>query len=1137
MSHINWVNSLILGGILTCASGISSATPATHSLELDQTKQDGNSTPLFTLKPINPEATSPASLSIINAKAGEIYSARIEAPENMTGQAHFKLLEGPEYLLLVDDGLFQWAPDFTDAGRHKLRIEISTATSQIIAEAILLVASNNRAPQFTSSAIRKTGELESYSYRFSAVDADGDVLTYTLIKAPEGMSLKGQTLSWTPNTTQAGQHLFTVMASDGHVTSEQSTLLTVSNTNRKPQWITTSLNGGSESNLIEQLLRADDADNDALYFSIIQGVTGMHIDDRGLFSWTPDFQSAGVHNVEIQVSDGHDSIRQQFTLHIADTAIPQAKTNNLALLKSLVGMQIKAVQISLSNEDTARLKTIDSNDKSINIALLKTLVGMQLKASEIAKPVDQDTLLATIETNDKTSNLALLKALASIQLQATERSLSPADQEKLSTIDSNDDASNLALLKMLVSLQFKASDSAQPTSSEDLLAVIDSNDYANNLALLKTLAIMQLNADEQASAAAFAAANINHPPVWSTTTLAPATESLAYTQLLMVADEDGDAISFRLKKGPKGLTLSETGMLTWLPDFDAAGEYTLLIRAEDDEDRTDISLTLTVANTNRKPGFNNTPALIATENTAYTYETLAHDADGDIVTEQLLQGPEGMTLLNGKLQWTPDYEQAGSYPITLEISDGTLTQQLNFILQVDNSNRKPVFSQPDSVLLQLSENNAWQLPISASDDDGDKLEITLAKAPEGLKLQNNTLHWTPSYLQAGNHKIQLIAADAESVSYLILNLSISDTNRTPQINSPAMLTGKEGAPYEYEVLAIDADIIEDLSHEQVLRYSMIQGPEGLSFTHNRLSWIPGFDQAGQHPVIIEVSDGLSQVQQSFMIEVSNTNRAPIFDSHALSYILEDRLYEYEIEVVDHDGDSTELTLETAPEQLKLNGNTLSWKPSFQDAGEYLVVLKVTDGKLQSTQEFSLLVDNNNRLPTFKSTPATIAHESVKYKYQLKVEDADNEQLGLILLQGPKGMALGRDGSIHWTPGFQQHGKHTVKISASDGIDTQFQTFFVSVGDTNREPLLKRINDQHIVSGKKFRYQLQASDADGSKLSYRLVHAPPNMEINRKGKLYWKTRDTDIGKHTIIISVSDGELKMRRHFDIDVSKKL
>ncbi|MBI5000870.1 MAG: putative Ig domain-containing protein [Euryarchaeota archaeon] len=59
-----------------------------------------------------------------------------------------------------------------------------------------------------------------YAYTFIAEDVDaGDVLTYSLVEAPEGMTINGQTgrISWTPTDTQAGQtYQVVVRVSDGH---------------------------------------------------------------------------------------------------------------------------------------------------------------------------------------------------------------------------------------------------------------------------------------------------------------------------------------------------------------------------------------------------------------------------------------------------------------------------------------------------------------------------------------------------------------------------------------------------------------------------------------------------------------------------------------------------------------------------------------------------------------------------------------------------------------------------------------------------------------------------------------------------------------------------------------------------------
>ena len=188
---------------------------------------------------------------------------------------------------------------------------------------------------------------------------------------------------------------------------------------------------------------------------------------------------------------------------------------------------------------------------------------------------------------------------------------------------------------------------------------------------------------------------------------------------------------------------------------------------------------------------------------------------------------------------------------------------------------------------------------------------------------------------------------------------------------------------------------------------------------------------------------------------------------------ENQPYQYLIETEDFDGDALQLSLVQGPDGMQIQDNTLSWMPDFTTAGEHTISLKVDDGDLHSIQTFTLNVINVNRAPKFASKPITIAHENVQYRYQLDATDADKEKLGLILLNGPEGMQLSADGLLAWKPGFEQNGEHSVKVSVSDGIDTRYQSFTVSVKNTNREPSLEKIANQHIVSGEKFSYQLQA----------------------------------------------------------------
>ncbi len=48
----------------------------------------------------------------------------------------------------------------------------------------------------------------------SAYDIDGDVLTFSLIESPEGLLLLGNTLNWTPNLEQSGDHTVSIVVTD-----------------------------------------------------------------------------------------------------------------------------------------------------------------------------------------------------------------------------------------------------------------------------------------------------------------------------------------------------------------------------------------------------------------------------------------------------------------------------------------------------------------------------------------------------------------------------------------------------------------------------------------------------------------------------------------------------------------------------------------------------------------------------------------------------------------------------------------------------------------------------------------------------------------------------------------------------------
>ncbi len=114
-----------------------------------------------------------------------------------------------------------------DSFTYKCR-DTSNAESGIATVSIFVGALND-APVFTSSPITTAEAEKSYTYDVNAVDPEGSVVTYSLVKGPRGMTIEPQSgiVSWSPGLDDVASHLVIISASDGTVSATQSYTLTV----------------------------------------------------------------------------------------------------------------------------------------------------------------------------------------------------------------------------------------------------------------------------------------------------------------------------------------------------------------------------------------------------------------------------------------------------------------------------------------------------------------------------------------------------------------------------------------------------------------------------------------------------------------------------------------------------------------------------------------------------------------------------------------------------------------------------------------------------------------------------------------------------------------------------------------------
>jgi hypothetical protein len=186
-------------------------------------------------------------------------------------------------------------------------------------------------------------------------------------------------------------------------------------------------------------------------------------------------------------------------------------------------------------------------------------------------------------------------------------------------------------------------------------------------------------------------------------------------------------------------------------------------------------LTATHVVTNAAPVITSTAILVGTQGVAYSYDVNATDVNGDTLTYSLVESlvnnqavppPFGMTIdpASGLISWTPAV-QAGDYPVTVQVSDGSLVASQPFTVKVAAAvaPAAPVFITP-TVLPPAFVQTSYTTTVIATDANGDGLTYSLvAPIPAGVTIDSTgVISWTPVAGQIGLNAVTVQAQEISS---------------------------------------------------------------------------------------------------------------------------------------------------------------------------------------------------------------------------------------------------------------------------------------------------------------------------------------------------------------------------------------
>jgi hypothetical protein len=329
----------------------------------------------------------------------------------------------------------------------------------------------------------------------------------------------------------------------------------------------------------------------------------------------------------------------------------------------------------------------------------------------------------------------------------------------------------------------------------------------------------------------------------------------------------------------------------------------------------------------------------------------------------------------------------------------------------------------------------------------------LVEGPVGLTVSTNgVLTWQPSEAQGpSTNLVMVFASDGAASATNQFEILVREQNLPPVWTNPGTRRVIEGLQWTYALKVSDADL-----PVQPLQFTLVSGPEGLTMDINGvLNWQPSEAQGpSTNRVTVSVSDGSVSVPQEFDVVVLESNRLPSWVTLVTTRrVSEGSLLTFNVQATDTDLPAQRLTyrLVTGPTGMVVTTNgVVSWRPTeAQGPSTNRVRIGVSDGVAGISQEFDVLVFEQNQPPVWTDPGTSRVSEGLQLTFTLKASDADlpAQTLKFGLEQGPAGLTVSTNGVLSWRPTAAQGlSTNRVQVSVSDGVVSVSQGFTIVVNE-------------------------------------------------------------------------------------------
>ncbi|WP_417538936.1 putative Ig domain-containing protein [Marinobacter sp.] len=280
-----------------------------------------------------------------------------------------------------------------------------------------------------------------------------------------------------------------------------------------------------------------------------------------------------------------------------------------------------------------------------------------------------------------------------------------------------------------------------------------------------------------------------NPPIIDSVPVTTAFAGELYQYSVIASDPDGDALVYRLSEAPAGMSVSESGTVSWAPSTAQVGSHPVTVVVEDDRGAwVSQAFDLVVTEKNTAPVITSAPAPGVELGSTYAYQVIASDDDGDALTYSLPQAPAGMVIVadSGVVSWVPSPSQLGNHSVRVLVSDGKggSASQSFTVVVTERPNVAPLITSAAPTSVVVGETYSYQL--MATDADGDAVTFGTVSMPAGMTVDTSGLvAWSPASAQVGIQNVRFFADDGKERSYQNVAIEVVEAIQPLQVELTA----------------------------------------------------------------------------------------------------------------------------------------------------------------------------------------------------------------------------------------------------------------------------------------------------------------------------------------------------------------